>query len=154
MTWWWPHPRSATLGNQSCMHMITLREFVAGFRTESRDTLSSKSVVIARGTPAKLEPTKDYKRLALSPRQWEEPSSSRNPQSDISSEEHLKILLRFQSKHYLHDWFTITHKWITSFCIPWDNYRDVLRTITSCINSESCIFGTWKRGIPLVITGS
>ena len=31
------------------------------------------------------------------PRRWKEPSSSSNPQSDITSEEHLKILLRILS---------------------------------------------------------
>ena len=70
---------------------------MAALGTVSRDKLSSKSVVIVRGMAAKLEPAKDYKELALSPRQGEEPSSSSNPQSDITSEEHLKILLRFLS---------------------------------------------------------
>jgi len=34
------------------------------------------------------------------PRQWKEPSSSRNPQSDITSEEHLIILLKILSTNY------------------------------------------------------
>ena len=38
------------------------------------------------------------------PRRWKEPSSSSNPQSDITSEEHLKILLRILSTKT----FTIT----------------------------------------------
>jgi hypothetical protein len=37
--------------------------------TVFRDKLSSNSVVIVSRTAAKLEPAKDYKRLALSPRQ-------------------------------------------------------------------------------------
>ena len=64
------------------------------------DAIKQKTVVIVREVAAKLEPAKDYKRLALSPRQWEEPSSSSNPQSDITSEEHLKILLRFLHKNF------------------------------------------------------
>jgi len=38
----------------------------------------------------------EYNKLTLF-QQWEEPSSSSNPQSDITSEEHHKILLRFLS---------------------------------------------------------
>jgi hypothetical protein len=52
------------------MHTITLREFVVSFGTAFQDKLSSNSVVIVRGMAAKLEPAKDYKRLALSPQQW------------------------------------------------------------------------------------
>jgi hypothetical protein len=44
-----------------------------GTRGEDRDriprTLSSKAIVIVMEVAAKLEPAKDYKRLALSPRQ-------------------------------------------------------------------------------------
>jgi hypothetical protein len=81
------------------MHTITLREFVASFEIVSWDKLSRKPVVKMVWTVAKLEPVNDDKELALSPRQWEEPSCSSNPQSDIPSEEHLKILLRFLPKH-------------------------------------------------------
>jgi len=46
-----------------------LGEFVADHGTVFRDKLSSKSVVIVSGMAANLEPAKDYKELALSPRQ-------------------------------------------------------------------------------------
>ena len=64
------------------------------------DAVKQNTIVIVAEVAAKHEPVKDYKRLALSPRQWEEPSSSSNPQSDITSEEHLKILLRFLHKNF------------------------------------------------------
>jgi hypothetical protein len=76
---------------------MTWREFVAHFGMVFQDKLSSNSVVIVSGTAAKREPAKDNTRLALSPRQWNEPSPRSNPQSDITSEEHLKILLRILS---------------------------------------------------------
>jgi hypothetical protein len=53
------------------------------------------------------------------PRRWKEPSSSSNPQSDITSEEHLKILLRIVSttitslfslrEYALHEWEQIDY---------------------------------------------
>jgi len=46
------------------------RELVVSLGTVSWDKLSNKSVVIVMEVAAKLEPAKDYKRLALSPRQW------------------------------------------------------------------------------------
>ena len=42
----------------------------------------------------------DYKELTLF-RQWEEPSSHCNPQTDITSEEHLQILLTFPNTNYI-----------------------------------------------------
>ena len=46
----------------------------------------------------KLDPKAWLYKNSHCPREWEEPSSSSNPQSDITSEEHIKILLRFLSK--------------------------------------------------------
>jgi hypothetical protein len=49
------------------------------------------------------------------PRPWEEPSSSSNPPSDITSEEHLTILWRYLST-YIQNYFPIFTTWI---CLIW-----------------------------------
>jgi hypothetical protein len=94
-------------------------------------TLSSNTVVIVMGVAAKLEPAKDYKRLALSPRQWEEPSSRAIHSQTITSEEHLKILLRFLPKTT----FKITSLLLTSDFVIYVYFEDIeetYRTRSSC----------------------
>jgi len=44
---------------------------------------------------------KDYKRLALSPRQWKNQALAAIHSQTITSEEHLKILLRFLHKNFI-----------------------------------------------------
>jgi len=69
---------------------------VAALGTVFRDKLSSKSVVIVRGMAAKLEPAKDYKELALSPRQGEEKKkSSSSEQSDTYQRRRPLFIIEF-----------------------------------------------------------
>jgi len=55
------------------------------------------------------------------PRRWKQPSSSHNPQSDITSEEHLKILLRILST-YKQNYFSIITLWIRFIWVHRDSH--------------------------------
>jgi hypothetical protein len=92
------------------MHTITLREFVVSFGTVFRDKLSSNSVVIVRGMAAKLEPAKDYKILALSPRQWKNQALAAIHSQTLPVKNTLKYYYEFYLTNQLQDYFSTPHK--------------------------------------------
>jgi hypothetical protein len=82
--------------NHSCMNTITtgnLCHYQWSTPVAARDKLSSNHGVMTENQrqawPEELNITSSHR-----PRWWEEPSLSSNPQSDITREEHLKILFR------------------------------------------------------------
>jgi len=70
----------------------------------------------------KVDLTAQLYKISQCPQQWEEPSSSSNPQSDITSQEHLTILLRILSKNIYH-YFFISLTWMFFICVcsNWHN---------------------------------
>jgi len=68
-------------------------------------------------------------------RRWKDPRSSSNPQSDITSEEHFKRLLRILST--IQSWFPIHTPWIRFICVRGDQH--ILSTHTSRSSQLSAI---------------
>jgi len=65
------------------------------------DAIKQKTIVIVMEVAAKLEPAKDYKRLALSPRQWKNQALAVNSQIPTSGED-LYLLLSFYDTYIYH----------------------------------------------------
>ena len=95
------------------MHEHDNLEWIHGNINDALQLLSAISYqtvsVSWRWSKGKLDQTASLYKNSHCPRQWEEPSACSNPLSDITSEEHLKILLRilytnFKITSLIHLW--------------------------------------------------
>jgi hypothetical protein len=126
-----------TSKNHSCMKTITMgNSWHHQWSTSvvSGDKLSSKNGVM---TEIERQPWPEEPIIKSShrPRRWEEPSSSSNAHSDITSEEHLKILLRILS---IQNYFPNRYSWLGSVCrdidthLPSTHYSEWSRVSAIC----------------------
>jgi len=99
-SWGWPH-RERNVQNHSCMNTITIGNswhYQGSTPVDSSVRLSSKNGVMTQNW-RQVWPAESIIKSLHRPRRWEEPSSSCNPQPDITSQKHLKILLRTKSTY-------------------------------------------------------
>jgi len=136
-SWGWPDRGCNVL--QSILYVYDkTRELVA---LSMRHTSCSQHYAIkqsqfySKNLKASLTCRTMHEMLTLS-RQCNEPSSSSNPQSDITSKEHFKILLRILST-ILQNYFPISLTWISFICVQWDSH--ILSLQTSWLSKLSVI---------------
>jgi len=107
--WYHDHGDDPIRDNHSCMNTITKGNswhYQWSTPVVSGDKLSNNNGVMTENQSQTWTEDPIIK-SSHCPRQWKESSSSSNPQSDITSEEHLKILLRILSTFKITSLFSL-----------------------------------------------
>jgi len=142
------------LWNLSCVATITKGNSWRQNGILFRDKLSNKTYWSSRWRSGQNRASERLYNTHHVPDDGQEPSSSRNPQSDITSEEHLKIVSRILPLNNIHYNVFTPRQWISDICLPWDNWEHIRPTIITCKDSESCLSGTRKSRVSLGSIGS